>query len=87
MLPRDAWQQAEIGAKVEGDFSALRAGDLLFFTDRGDRKITHVGIAEGPNAMVHLALGRGGYAVENLLSEESYVARLRERFLFAKRLL
>lgn len=87
VLPRDAWQQAELGTLVEGDFSALRAGDLLFFTDRADKKITHVGIGQGPNEMVHLALGRGGYRRENLLSDEGYVAKLRERFLFAKRLL
>src|SRR5205085_11969965 len=87
ILPRDAWQQAELGTRVEGDFSALEAGDLLFFTDRADRKITHVGIAQGPHEMVHLALGRGGYAREDLRSNESYVAKLRERFLFAKRLL
>lgn len=87
VLPRDAWQQAELGRAVEGDFSALRAGDLLFFTDRPDRRITHVGIAEGPNEMVHLALGRGGYARENLLGGDAYVGKLRERFLFAKRLI
>jgi hypothetical protein len=87
ILPRDAWQQAELGTTVDGDFDALSAGDLLFFTDRADRKVTHVGIAQGPGEMVHLALGRGGYARENLLSDESYVAKLRERFLFAKRLL
>ncbi|MEO5569049.1 MAG: NlpC/P60 family protein, partial [Gemmatimonadaceae bacterium] len=87
VLPRDAWQQAELGTPVEGDFDGLRAGDLLFFTDRGDKKITHVGIAEGPNQMVHLALGRGGYRRESLISDESYVAKLRERFLFARRLL
>jgi hypothetical protein len=87
VLPRDAWQQAELGTKVEGDFSALRAGDLLFFTDRADRKITHVGIAQGPNEMVHLALGRGGYHHEDLRSDDAYVVKLRERFLFAKRLL
>ena len=86
MLPRDAWQQAELGKKVEGDFSSLRAGDLPFFTDRPDKKITHVGIAQGPNEMVHLALGRGGYRREDLRSEEGYVVKLRERFLFAKRL-
>jgi gamma-D-glutamyl-L-lysine dipeptidyl-peptidase len=87
VLPRDAWQQAELGTKVEGDFGALCAGDLLFFTDRADRRITHVGISLGSSEMVHLALGRGGYAHENLLSDESYIVRLRERFLFAKRLL
>jgi hypothetical protein len=87
VLPRDAWQQAELGTRVEGDFSALRPGDLLFFTDRTDRKITHVGIAQGPNEMVHLALGRGGYRREDLTSDEAYVAKLRDRFLFAKRLI
>jgi hypothetical protein len=86
VLPRDAWQQAELGSRVD-TLDALQAGDLLFFTDRADRKITHVGIAQGPNEMVHLALGRGGYRREDLKSDESYVAKLRERFLFAKRLL
>jgi hypothetical protein len=86
ILPRDAWQQAEHGARVDGDLDALEAGDLLFFTDREDRKITHVGIAQGPNEMVHLSLGRGGYAREDLRSSEGYVAKLRERFLFAKRI-
>jgi hypothetical protein len=37
--------------------------------------------------MVHLALGRGGYRREDLISDETYVAKLRERFLFAKRLI
>src|SRR4051812_22844533 len=87
ILPRDAWQQAELGARVEGDFASLEAGDLLFFTDRADRKITHVGIAQGANEMVHLALGRGGYAREDLRSNENYLVKLRERFLFAKRLI
>ena len=86
VLPRDAWQQAELGSLVD-TFDALQAGDLLFFTDRADKKITHVGIAQGPNEMVHLALGRGGYRREDLKSDENYVAKLRERFLFAKRLL
>jgi hypothetical protein len=87
ILPRDAWQQAELGQPVDGDFSRLHPGDLLFFTDRPDRKVTHVAIAQGPNEMVHLALGRGGYAREDLRSNEAYVAKLRERFLFTRRLL
>jgi gamma-D-glutamyl-L-lysine dipeptidyl-peptidase len=87
MLPRDAWQQAEMGSAVEGDFTTQRAGDLLFFTDRQDKRITHVAISLGPNEMVHLALGRGGYACELLDSDDSYVAKLRARFLFSRRLL
>ena len=86
MLPRDAWQQAELGDAVAGDFMALQPADLLFFTDRPDKRITHVGIGLGPNEMVHLALGRGGYACEKLDSTETYVAKLRERFLFSRRL-
>lgn len=87
MLPRDAWQQAELGTAVEGSFGDLRAADLLFFTDRPDRRITHVGIALGPGEMVHLALGRGGYACEVLESDDPYVVKLRARFTHARRII
>lgn len=85
-LPRDAWQQAELGEDAGRDVGDLRAADLLFFSDRPDKRITHVGIALGDRRMVHLALGRGGYAVERLSDRaDPYVAKLRERFLFARR--
>ncbi|HEX2778978.1 MAG TPA: SH3 domain-containing C40 family peptidase, partial [Gemmatimonadaceae bacterium] len=58
-LPRDAWQQATTGEDAGRDPLSLAAGDLLFFSDREDRKITHVGIASGDRTMVHSALGRG----------------------------
>jgi cell wall-associated NlpC family hydrolase len=90
MLPRDAWQQAELGSAVddaEGHFDSTEAGDLLFFTERPDRRPTHVGIALGQGEMVHLALGRGGYACERLHGRDPYVAMLRERYLFARRLI
>ena len=89
-LPRDAWQQAELGTSIETDasFRSLRAADLLFFSDRADRRVTHVGIAMGDSRMVHLSLGRGGYAVERLDdANDVYLGRLRASFLFAKRLL
>ena len=87
-LPRDAWQQAELGVDAGRDIGELRAADLLFFSDRPDKRITHVGIALGEKRMVHLALGRGGYAIERLSDRsDSYVDRLRERFLFARRFL
>jgi cell wall-associated NlpC family hydrolase len=87
-LPRDAWQQAELGSDAGRDIGELIVGDLLFFSDRSDRRITHVGIALGERRMVHLALNRGGYAVENLGDRsDMYVDRLRERFLFARRIL
>jgi hypothetical protein len=85
-MPRDAWQQAELGEDAGRDVGELRAADLLFFSDRPDKRITHVGIALGDRRMVHLALGRGGYGVENLSDRaDPYVAKLRERFLFARR--
>jgi hypothetical protein len=87
-LPRDAWQQAELGTDAGCDIGELIAADLLFFSDRPDNRVTHVGIALGNSGMVHLALGRGGYAIEDLRDRsDSYVDRLRERFLFARRLL
>lgn len=85
-LPRDAWQQAETGRDAGADPLALRAADLLFFSDRPDRRITHVGIALGDARMVHLALGRGGWAVEDLRGDgDEYVAALLTRFVAARR--
>jgi cell wall-associated NlpC family hydrolase len=86
-LPRDAWQQARVGFDAGRDILAARIGDLLFFSDRPDGHITHVAIAAGERRIVHLALGRGGYAVERLDEDDEYVAKLRARFLFARRVL
>ena len=87
-LPRDAWQQALEGADAGGDPLALRAADLLLFSDREDGRITHVGVAVGDGRMVHLALGRGGYAVDRLDDgADPYVAMLRRNFRHARRVL
>jgi gamma-D-glutamyl-L-lysine dipeptidyl-peptidase len=87
-LPRDAWQQAELGADAGRDIGELTPADVLFFSERPDKRVTHVGISLGDRRMVHLALGRGGYCVEKLGDRsDSYVDRLRERFLFARRFL
>lgn len=77
-LPRDAWQQAMIGETVSLDArDAHHAADLLFFTDREDRRVTHVGIALGDGRMVHSSLSRGGIAVEQMHGDDAYVVRLR----------
>jgi cell wall-associated NlpC family hydrolase len=87
-LPRDAWQQALVGTDAGVDPARWIAGDLIFFSDRADRRITHVGIALGQWGMVHLALGRGGYAVERLdATDDDYVSGLMTRFVCARRVL
>ena len=87
-LPRDSAQQAEAGKPLDLAPDALASGDLLFFSDRPDRRITHVAISLGGPRFVHLALGRGGYKVEDLSDmDDPYVAALRARYLFARRLL
>lgn len=86
-LPRDAWQQALVGHPVAGGVAAADAGDLLFFSDRDDGRVTHVGLALGGGRMAHLALGRGGWAVDDLAdSNDPYVARLRATCVGARRI-
>jgi cell wall-associated NlpC family hydrolase len=86
-LPRDARDQAGHGEPVAaGDaLGGLAAGDLAFFSDRGDGPITHVAIALGGSRLVHLGLGRGGYAVENLAAPDAYARALLSRFRWARR--
>jgi gamma-D-glutamyl-L-lysine dipeptidyl-peptidase len=87
-LPRDAWQQGRTGIDAGRNLLAACPGDLLFFSDRPDGHITHVALALGERRIVHLALGRGGYAVERLDDNtDDYVAKLRSRFLFARSVL
>ena len=86
-LPRDAWQQAEAGDDAGTRATSWQPADLLFFSDRPDKRITHVGISLGDSRMVHLALGRGGYAVERLdATDNAYVVALMARFVLARRI-
>ena len=87
-LPRDASDQARCGVEIPVDSNALVAGDLLFFSDREDARITHVAIALGDGRIVHLGLGRGGYAVETLTGDgDAYVMALRGRLRGARRII
>ena len=87
-LRRDAWQQAQQGEPGPAELLDAEAGDLLFFSDRVDGHVTHVAIALGSRRLVHLALGRGGYAVEQLDDEsDPYVQKLRERYVHTRRVL
>lgn len=77
VMPRDAWQQANVGTLVSQQaLEDYEVGNLLFFSDRDDGRITHVGIAVGGQRMVHSALRRGGIAIEGLGEKEQYVERI-----------
>jgi gamma-D-glutamyl-L-lysine dipeptidyl-peptidase len=87
-LPRDAWMQALVGDPLDPDPTALAAGDLLFFSDREDERVTHVALSTGDGRIAHLALGRGGWAVDELEEpEDEYCERLRGRLVGARRVL
>lgn len=92
-LPRDAYQQALVGelipiTNLRGESLAqLREGDLLYFSDRDDRRVTHVGISLKGERMLHAALGRGGVAFEDLRGADDYVLRLRQNFVSARRVI
>lgn len=88
-LPRDAWQQALEGRGV-GDDAGVHgagAGDLLFFSDREDGRITHVALAAGGGSIMHVALGRGGLAHDRLDGDEPYLVRLRAQLRATRRVL
>lgn len=85
-VPRDAWQQASTGAPLDG-MNDLQPADLLFFSDEPDGKITHVAMSLGGTRVVHLALGRGGYAVDDLQSGDEYTTLLLTRYRFSRRIL
>lgn len=50
-LPRDAWQQAELG-EVVGFLQEAVCGDLAFF-DNPEGRITHVGVMLNPQQVIH----------------------------------
>ena len=49
-LPRDAWQQAQVGKPVK-KFGEVQTGDLAFFDNKED--IVHVGILLGNEQIIH----------------------------------
>jgi SH3-like domain-containing protein len=88
-LPRDAWQQAEVGDRVEPGEAAgsLRAADLVFFAEEGTR-VTHVAIALGERGrVVHCSTSHAGVAVDGLdPSDPIYAPSLAGTIVFGRRL-
>lgn len=85
-LLRDARQQATQGVAVEGGLETMKPADLLFFGNQEDGPITHVAMCIGSSQVVHIALGRGGHAVESFDTPDDYSRGLTGRFRFARRI-
>ena len=87
-LPRDARQQAELGSAIELAPDGWRAGDLLFFSERADGRITHVALVADSATLMHVAIGRGGVSVERLnQARDTYAVGLMGRLRSARRVL
>lgn len=69
-LPRDAYQQAEFGNEVE--FADRQNGDVAFFENK-EGKITHVGILDSKNSIIHASgrVRRDTFSEEGILNSES----------------
>jgi gamma-D-glutamyl-L-lysine dipeptidyl-peptidase len=65
-LPRDAYQQAEIGEEIP--YSEKKVGDLAFFHNSSE-KITHVGIVLEENKIIHAS---GYVKIDELKSDGIY---------------
>jgi hypothetical protein len=87
-LPRDAREQAVLGVELSLSPDDWRAGDLLFFSDRPDGRITHVAIVAQQRTLMHVAIGRGGFAVEHLDGAgDAYTTALMGRLKLARRVI
>jgi cell wall-associated NlpC family hydrolase len=87
-LPRDARQQAELGTELALLPNEWSPGDLLFFSDRPDGRITHVALVAYERTLMHVAIGRGGFAIERLDdSMDPYAVGLMGRLRSARRLI
>jgi cell wall-associated NlpC family hydrolase len=89
-LPRDAYQQAEVGVEVDpgAGGGGLRAGDLVFFAEGGGR-VTHVGLALGERGrFVHSSTGRAGVGADGLdPADRLYAPKLAETLVSTRRVL
>ncbi|HEV8177834.1 MAG TPA: C40 family peptidase, partial [Gemmatimonadales bacterium] len=75
-LPRTSRQQAGTGQALPKAATALRPGDLMFFSSKG-RGVDHVAIYAGNNRIIHSSAGAGGVVYDDLSTPRGkwYLAR------------
>jgi gamma-D-glutamyl-L-lysine dipeptidyl-peptidase len=86
-LPRDSDLQAAtaLGDGIDRP-EELRAGDLLYFAEAGERS-SHVAISLGGSLFIHSALSNGGVDINDLAGDLPLDRRLRSMFTSARRVL
>ena len=62
-IPRDADMQCDAAKPVEPPFEI---GDLIFFSEDDDKRITHVGMSLGGWKMIHSSRSRNGVYVDDI---------------------
>ncbi len=84
-LPRDSYQQAEVGLELGNNWQDWETGDLVFFSF-ADGRITHVGIVIGNGDIIHAS---GFVRIESMreTSSELYSPNLKNAFVKATRIL
>lgn len=65
-LPRTSYEQGSYGTYVAKE--NLLPGDLVFFSNRSDRRINHVGVYIGNNEFVHASTSTRGVVKDSLTS-------------------
>lgn len=88
LLPRDSYQQAEVGEPIEpdGNWASLQPGDLLFFRGRESKRVVHVALSLGGSAMVHAAQENGCVATDDLRGRSELVRSLTANLVGVRRL-
>lgn len=81
-LPHSSAQLARLGAPVGKDTSEMRPGDLLVFSKKQSKRISHVGIYVGDGMMVH-ASSNSKQVVETPIVEYRGLALRGVRRVFA----
>lgn len=86
-LPRDSDMQSDVGESIGPgpDWSGFRAGDLLFFKEKG--RVNHVALSLGGSHIIHASASNGGVQVNDLQGDLELERRLRAVYSGARRLL
>jgi hypothetical protein len=87
-LPRDSFQQAEVGGAVDAGsaLEACRPGDLLFFRARDSERVVHVALSLGGTAMLHAAEANGQIVADDLAGGSDLQRSLADRVSGVRRL-